>query len=184
MAEFAQEWQPEGPRCTTVISAWLAEHQVPLSVNELRSAVAEALAAALKHAQDQLGMTVEEAVVNAIRHGNLCIPTLQVTVRHGMTADGVYMTAVSDQGSGFDPDQVPDPTTPERLTQPTGRGLLYMRSFLDGVEFNEKGNSVVLMKDFGKVIRKILDEHLASIDPGCGQEAAIGEPIRVTAKSR
>jgi len=53
---------------------------------------------------------------------------------------------IRDQGPGFDPTSLPDPTAPENLEKVSGRGLLLMRTFMDEVHFNEVGNEVVLIK--------------------------------------
>ena len=53
---------------------------------------------------------------------------------------------ITDQGSGFDPNDVPDPTVEENLQKPTGRGIMLMRAYMDEVRFNEKGNQVHMVK--------------------------------------
>ena len=88
---------------------------------------------------------LEEALVNALRHGNKADPTRQVRVRYRVTAAGVW-AEVEDEGPGFSPDAVPDPTSPERLEQPGGRGLALMRYYLSSVEYNDRGNVVTLCK--------------------------------------
>jgi serine/threonine-protein kinase RsbW len=54
---------------------------------------------------------------------------------------------VADEGTGFVPDKVPDPTAPENLEKPSGRGLLLMRSYMNRVQYNQKGNAVMMEKD-------------------------------------
>ncbi|MDP7269286.1 MAG: ATP-binding protein, partial [Pirellulales bacterium] len=56
------------------------------------------------------------------------------------------VVTVGDQGSGFDPTSLPDPTDPENLEKISGRGVLLMRSFMDVVEFNAQGNQVKMIK--------------------------------------
>lgn len=92
-----------------------------------------------------VSLAVTEAVVNAIRHGNRQDTSKQVHVVCRLNADRVRIE-ISDQGTGFDPCLVPDPTEPDRLEVPTGRGLLLMRCYMTVVEFNECGNKVVLEK--------------------------------------
>ena len=53
---------------------------------------------------------------------------------------------IRDEGRGFDPTHLPDPTTPENLERTCGRGILLMRTFMDEVEFNQRGNEVTLIK--------------------------------------
>jgi serine/threonine-protein kinase RsbW len=90
-------------------------------------------------------LALEEALVNAIRHGNQGDPGKQVRVRYRVTADEVW-AEVEDQGQGFDPAGVADPISPERLERPSGRGLLLMRHYLSSVEYNQRGNAVTLRK--------------------------------------
>jgi serine/threonine-protein kinase RsbW len=90
-------------------------------------------------------LATEEAVVNAIRHGNDLDPQKKVVVSFSVT-DGKVTVVVSDQGEGFDPAIVPDPTDPRFLEVPSGRGLMLMRAYMDEVLFNEKGNEVTMIK--------------------------------------
>jgi len=92
----------------------------------------------------QLGL--EEALVNAILHGNGLDADKQVHVVCRMTPDLVRIE-ITDEGEGFDPATIPDPTAPDRLEAPTGRGVMLMRSFMSRVEYNEVGNRVVMEKD-------------------------------------
>lgn len=90
----------------------------------------------------RVGLT--EALSNAMLYGNERDPTKRVRVE--VCVAGSRVTArVTDQGDGFDPDAVPDPTEPANLTRPCGRGLFLMRQLCDEVRFNDKGNSVTLV---------------------------------------
>lgn len=118
----------------------------------------------------RISIALEEALRNALFHGNLeltsqqregdpveyqrlvdercrCEPytsrTLQVTVD---ITPQVGRFVIRDQGPGFDPHSLPDPTAPENLEKVSGRGLLLMRTFMDEVHFNDVGNEVVLIK--------------------------------------
>ena len=84
-----------------------------------------------------------EALANAIAYGNRHDPARVVRVLVQVGRDVVRLH-VTDEGDGFDPDTVPDPTLPERLALEDGRGLFVLRSLVDHVAFNEKGNSVCL----------------------------------------
>ncbi|MGD2068131.1 MAG: ATP-binding protein [Gemmatimonadota bacterium] len=90
----------------------------------------------------RVGLT--EALSNAMLYGNEEDPEkrvrVDVTVR-----DGEIKAQVTDQGPGFDPRDVPDPTAPENVTKAGGRGLFLMRELLDEVHFNPEGNSVTLV---------------------------------------
>jgi len=84
-----------------------------------------------------------EALANAILYGNRHDPTRLVRVRVEVTRDAVRLH-VTDEGDGFDPTHIPDPTLPERLQREDGRGLFVLRGLVDHVAFNEQGNSVCL----------------------------------------
>ena len=88
-------------------------------------------------------LALGEAVVNALKHGNAGDPTKEVRVRWRVTAAEV-LAEVADEGPGFDPGRVPDPTAPENLERPGGRGLLLMRHYVTHVRYNDRGNAVTL----------------------------------------
>jgi len=99
-------------------------------------------------------LTLEEAVINAIRHGHQNDPAKQVQVRYRINQDRVLLE-IEDQGPGFDPYQIPDPTAPENLENPGGRGLLLMRSFTTWMRFNDTGNCVTCCKRLGDARHEI-----------------------------
>jgi serine/threonine-protein kinase RsbW len=90
-------------------------------------------------------LALEEAVVNAHKHGHTGDWGKPVAVRFHVSADAM-VAEVEDQGPGFDPAAVPDPLAPEHLERPTGRGLLLMRTYLSGVCHNQQGNCICLCK--------------------------------------
>jgi len=90
-------------------------------------------------------LAVEEAIVNAIVHGNKLDASKKVHVECEVSADRVRV-AITDEGPGFDPASVPDCTAEERLEAPSGRGVMLMRSFMTRIEYNPAGNAVVLEK--------------------------------------
>jgi serine/threonine-protein kinase RsbW len=90
-------------------------------------------------------LCVEEALVNSIHHGHHRDPSKRVRMRFLVTPQAV-LVKITDQGDGFDPRQVPDPREAECLEKASGRGLLLMNSFMTGVWFNRRGNSVTLFK--------------------------------------
>jgi serine/threonine-protein kinase RsbW len=92
-----------------------------------------------------LGLALEEAVVNGLRHGNGGDPSKQVRVRYRITR-GSILIDVEDEGPGFDPNQVPDPTLPENLERSSGRGLLLMQSYTTWMRYSARGNHVTLFK--------------------------------------
>ena len=73
-----------------------------------------------------IGMSVREAVVNAIQHGNQEDESKRVEVRFVMSPDHLVIS-VSDQGSGFDETKIPDPLAPQNLLKSSGRGVFYIR---------------------------------------------------------
>jgi serine/threonine-protein kinase RsbW len=81
-----------------------------------------------------IGMSVRESVTNAIQHGNKLDPGKKVDVRFEVAPEYLDIL-VRDQGNGFKIDDLPNPLDPENLLKPSGRGIFYIRSFMDEVEF-------------------------------------------------
>ncbi len=92
-------------------------------------------------------LALEEALVNAIKHGNQMDRTKKVQISYRLLADR-FEVAISDEGEGFDPSDVPDPTAIENLERPCGRGLMLMRHYMSEVQYNARGNGVVMSKVF------------------------------------
>ncbi|MBQ16932.1 MAG: anti-sigma regulatory factor [Planctomycetaceae bacterium] len=90
-------------------------------------------------------LALEEALVNAIKHGNGMDPTKQVYVDCQFTDDRVRIV-IQDEGGGFDSSTVPDPTAEENLDKPGGRGIMLMKAFMSHVEYNDVGNRLLLEK--------------------------------------
>jgi serine/threonine-protein kinase RsbW len=86
-------------------------------------------------------VSVTEAVNNAIQHGNRYNPDKKVTVSYEIEGDNLIFT-VSDEGPGFDFYNLPDPTAPENIEKPTGRGIFLMKHLADQVIFSDNGRSV------------------------------------------
>lgn len=118
----------------------------------------------------RIGIALEEALVNAVYHGNLEVSSelretdhkqyydlarkrtredpykdRQTFVSATFTRDSATYV-IRDEGPGFDPKSLPDPTDPANLDRPCGRGVLLMRTFMDEVQYNERGNQVTLRK--------------------------------------
>lgn len=98
-------------------------------------------------ARDVFGvrLALEEALVNAIKHGNKMDPTKNVRVRWRLDSEHIRVS-VEDEGPGFDVSQVPDPTEEENIDKPGGRGIMLMRAFMSVVEYNETGNRLTIEK--------------------------------------
>ena len=90
-------------------------------------------------------LAMEEALVNAVRHGNSLARDKQVRVACKISS-AAFWARVCDDGNGFKPEALPDPTTPENLDRASGRGVLLMRKFMSRVEYNDSGNCVVMEK--------------------------------------
>ena len=90
-------------------------------------------------------LALEEALVNAIKHGNQMDPnkTVRITCR---VATHKVRIEIEDQGEGFHPAEVPDPTADENLERPCGRGIMLMRAFMSSIAYNASGNCVILEK--------------------------------------
>ena len=98
-----------------------------------------------------IGMSVRETVTNAIQHGNKLDQTKKVEIRFDVASDQLVIS-VKDQGSGFQVDNLPNPLDPENLLKPSGRGIFYIRSFMDEVEFrplSRGGMEVHMVKKVG-----------------------------------
>lgn len=86
-------------------------------------------------------LALEEAVANAFRHGNAEDPSKRVTVRYRVTSHEIRLS-VEDEGPGFDPGAVPDPTEDQNLEIPSGRGIMLMRAYMTSVEIVAPGNRI------------------------------------------
>lgn len=93
----------------------------------------------------EITLAVEEALANAMKHGNQMKPYKTVRVAYLVKGD-VFYVRIADEGNGFDPGSVPDPTLEENLERPCGRGLRLMRHFMDEVHFLEGGTVVFMSK--------------------------------------
>lgn len=91
-------------------------------------------------------LAIHEAVINAMVHGNRNADDKQVDVKFIIEQE-LLTVSVRDRGEGFDPSSLPDPLDPANLLNPTGRGIFYMRTFMDEVEYSihPEGGSVVRM---------------------------------------
>jgi len=90
-------------------------------------------------------LSMEEAVANAINHGNAQDPGKLIRIELETCAVS-FFARITDQGRGFDPQAIPDPTASENLERPCGRGLMLMRCYMDNVAYSASGNSVELFK--------------------------------------
>jgi serine/threonine-protein kinase RsbW len=92
-------------------------------------------------------LALEEALVNAIKHGNQYDPKKKVRIAYSILPDR-FVVKITDEGEGFDPADVPDPTAVENLERPCGRGLMLMRHYMTEVSYGDRGSSVLMAKVF------------------------------------
>ncbi len=93
-------------------------------------------------------LALDEAVTNAIHHGNGNDPKKQVTIEYRVDEQAV-MINVTDEGRGFCPDKLPDPTLEDNLATPHGRGVMLIGAYMTEVHFNPCGNCISMVKRKG-----------------------------------
>jgi serine/threonine-protein kinase RsbW len=98
-----------------------------------------------EHEAFAIKMAVEEALVNAIKHGNQMDLDKSVRVAGALRPER-FDVRITDEGPGFNPEDVPDPTSPENLERPCGRGLLLIRYYMTSVTFQDEGRTIVMHK--------------------------------------
>lgn len=80
-------------------------------------------------------LAVTEATTNAIIHANKCDPSKMVKI-HAQIENSKLVIKIKDEGKGFDPTKLPDPTEPENLLKDSGRGVYLMKVYMDEVKYN------------------------------------------------
>ncbi|MCJ7543571.1 MAG: ATP-binding protein [Phycisphaerae bacterium] len=123
---------------------------IPSELQVIRQAALKVLDVVKRCGYDEasafgIRLALEEALHNAVKHGNRTDPAKVVKVDYDVDRSRAILT-VTDQGQGFDPAVVPDPTTDENLERPSGRGIMLMRAYMDQVHFNGRGNQVRMVK--------------------------------------
>lgn len=144
-------------------------HLVHALIQELIQEITKVAGESLKTELTGIRMALHEAVVNAIEHGNLELPsklkekpdymeiferrivedpyaTRQILVAAEITPTH-FSCKITDEGPGFDWRSLPDPRDPENLFKPHGRGIILMGNYFDRLTFNEQGNSITMEKD-------------------------------------
>lgn len=133
----------------------MTEETIELVLPSRIGAVADAASAAAEFVKRSglgedaafgIDLAVREAVTNAILHGNRQDEAKSVVVHFKSSPDAIEIT-VRDQGAGFDPGSIPDPTDPQNILKASGRGILFMRTFMDEVEWlqHAEGGTAVRM---------------------------------------
>jgi serine/threonine-protein kinase RsbW len=126
------------------------ELTIPSDLAEARRVqelIEEALTASAYTEHDifAIKLALEEALVNAIKHGNQMDSDKRVFIVYTVTAER-FDIRITDEGEGFNPEDVPDPTDERYIDRPCGRGLLLMRGFMTEVQYHGRGNVVTMSK--------------------------------------
>jgi len=121
----------------------------PGSARPVQYDIANLLATLPLNPRDLAGIKIalEEALVNAIKHGNRHDREKRIVIAY-KASEVDFVMRITDEGDGFDSTNVPDPTTPQNLERPSGRGVLLMRRYMTEVKYNDRGNSVEMTKVF------------------------------------
>jgi len=136
MSENCWNWQ-----CERVIPS------DPVAGRLLLDEVLRQLEARCWSERDRFGihLATEEALINAIAHGNRYDAAKRVSVVCRLARDVLHIE-IADEGWGFDPEDLADPTDPDRIEEPGGRGVLLMKTYMTRVEFRNGGSRVVMQK--------------------------------------
>ena len=127
---------------------------IPSSIKHIKPTVHTVLDTLRENGIDEsvvfdIRLSIEEALINAIKHGNRSNEKLSVHVDFSYEGDTV-MLAVEDMGGGFDYRTLPNPTHEDNVLKTKGRGIFLIRHLMDKVEFNDKGNRVTMVKSIEK----------------------------------
>lgn len=131
-------------------SGWSYDNTIPSDL-DIAHAIIEELMQAMSTANWPGGdmfrvqMAIEEAIVNAIEHGNKRDISKKVRVIFRVEDQSAYMQ-ITDEGEGFDHRNVADPTEEDRLDKPRGRGVMLIRELMSEAHYNEPGNQVTMIK--------------------------------------
>ena len=99
----------------------------------------------VKSEQSNLFVALDEAFVNAVKHGNKYDAAKQIRITAEVSKEEARFT-IEDEGEGFDVHNIPDPLDPENLFKPSGRGVLFIYNIMDEVKYNERGNRLTMIK--------------------------------------
>lgn len=135
---------------TEAATSFPTDYHIPSDTGEARRVQdeIEQLLRSLQYTEKEIfsvRLALEEALVNAIKHGNQMDRTKKVRVAYRVCQER-FDILIADEGPGFDPCEVPDPTAPENLERPCGRGLMLMRHYMTAVDYNPRGNVVSMSK--------------------------------------
>ena len=124
--------------------------EIPSDIRYIRKTSNKIMRSLKRSAVDEstlfdIKLCVEEALRNAMVHGNRSDKGLVVKVSYRIDKDR-FEAVVEDEGSGFDPEKVPDPTVEENMLKYGGRGVYLIKRLMDEVEYNDRGNRVKMVK--------------------------------------
>lgn len=90
-------------------------------------------------------LALEEGIVNAIKHGNQMEPDKVVRMKYSVSSEE-FSIRIEDEGTGFNPSDLPDPTAVENIDKPCGRGVMIIRGFMTSVDYHGRGNVLTMTK--------------------------------------
>jgi serine/threonine-protein kinase RsbW len=127
-------------------NSWVIPSTLTDAVDVLKQIVSAVEAAGFRReAVFAVRLALDEALANAVKHGNAGDASKQVMIDLDATPKRVVVS-IEDQGPGFVPEALPDPTADENLSRPNGRGVMLMQAYMTHVEYNDSGNRVTLTK--------------------------------------
>ena len=160
---------------------WTTERVIPSCPQEGHRLILEIVDQLHQHRWRQrdifaVHLALEEALVNAIKHGNGEDVEKKVQLQCKISPHRCWIQ-IEDEGRGFDPDRVPDCTLNENLDKPSGRGLKLMRNFMSWVEYNKRGNRVAMEKVLRRM--KLPTARMAPGRPGCRDYLVVRGPLAI-----
>jgi serine/threonine-protein kinase RsbW len=134
-----------------VMAKLICKEVIRSHLREVHDLTARLLGEAEEHgfndgALKDLRVAIDEAIANAVIHGNANKPRKQIKVRCYLHDHGTLEIRVKDEGPGFDANRIPDPTRHENLLSTHGRGIFLIRQYMDRVTFNRRGNEIRMWK--------------------------------------
>jgi serine/threonine-protein kinase RsbW len=99
----------------------------------------------IKSEQSNLFVALDEAFVNAVKHGNKFDAKKLIRITAEVSKEEARFT-IEDEGEGFDVNNIPDPLDPENLFKTSGRGVLFIYNIMDEVKYNDRGNRLTMVK--------------------------------------
>ncbi|MBK8465005.1 MAG: ATP-binding protein [Chloracidobacterium sp.] len=132
----------------------IREIKLPSRIESVEEAAMKAADFAAERGLDEeftyaIDMAVRESVANAVKHGNKFDESKHVEVKMEDSEEGFGIT-VRDFGEGFSVEEIPDPTNPENLLKTNGRGILFMRSFMDDIDWSNHPEGGLVVEMFKK----------------------------------